>query len=179
MIKVICINGISCAGKDTFIDLVERSIGKVNVRRMSTIDPIKELYSDFFKWNGEKTPQDRTNLNALKNMWRDTCNGPINYVKDYLNEFSIFSIGYLFVMVREFEEMNDIKKVAKDNGNAAYTLKVTRDLTDIPEVEQKFLDSHPKDFEYDIIINNPTTSTYPYLPILQCGVSDFLKLTKW
>lgn len=185
MVKLVCLNGISLAGKDTFVDYVEETVGYNYVWRISTIDPIKELYSDFFLWNEAKTPQDRKNLNVLKNMWREKCNGPINFVKEYLEDLNLLTEGYLFVTVREFEEMLDIKKMAIENGNTAYTLKVVRDVGgELPPVEQEFLDSHTADYQYDIVINNPTDenyhrTSYPELPELRKGVRDFLSLTRW
>lgn len=178
MLKVICINGISYAGKDSFINNLENRISSDQVIRISTIDPIKELYADFFKWDWNKTPEDRKNLNMLKNIWKESCNGPIEYCKGYMDMTSK-GFQYLFIMVREFEEMLSIKKLANDLGHKGYTLQVIRNISNIPPVEQEFLDSHPKDFRYDITINNPTVGTYPDLPELRKAVEDFLLITKY
>jgi hypothetical protein len=179
MLNVICINGISYAGKDTFVDFVENAIGKENVARMSTIDPIKLIYKEFFGWNEEKTPFHRKNLNTLKNIWRDVTNGPIEYVAGNIKSCQDKKIPYLFVMVREFDEMMSIKQLALNLDCNGFTLNVLRNISDIPAIEVQFLKSHPKDFQYDISIINPTVINYPKLPKLEFQVEKFLKETNY
>jgi len=174
--KVFCINGISLSGKDTFVKCVQELLGFDKVGNISTIDPVKVEYKNFFGWEGEKTPIHRKNLNTLKNIWRETSNGPINWSRYQMNiEYIINQRDVLFIMVREFDEMLDLVKLAVSIGYVAFTLQVVRDGLDIPPVEQEFLDSHPKDFKYDITISNPTVDTFPDVPKLKQSAYDFIQ----
>lgn len=179
---VFLINGVSLAGKDTFVNCMveeyQRNGNKNAVVNISTINPIKDIYTKFFKWDGSKSPKHRKNLNTLKNIWRESCNGPVEYVRTNL-QFIQTQIHWakdglmhrespraVFIMVREFQEMLDLREVCNDLGIQCCTLQVVRDKLEIPSIEQEFLDSHPKDFTYDIVISNPTVPDYPNVPKL-------------
>lgn len=166
---VICINGISRAGKDTFVSYVDGIAHeyKINVESISTIDPVKKVYREFFGWDGEKTPEHRKNLNVLKNIWRETSNGPINYINKLLVDLFSENTHIVFVMVREFEEMEQIKLLGNSLDFPSFTLAVDRPDIEIPPIEQDFILSHPKGYTYDFMANNPTTSFFPDCPQLR------------
>ena len=111
-VKVFAINGISLSGKDSFCERVRRHIS--DAFTLSTIDPIKEVYTNFFKWNGVKTDKDRKNLNTLKLMWIDVADGPTNWLRDQLHAVKQLSTMqsnspcFVFVMVREFDELMNV-----------------------------------------------------------------------
>lgn len=185
--KVFCVNGISLSGKDSFVDRVIKTTEVVEVlspvarrihetsRKISTIDPIKEIYTDFFKWDGTKTPEHRKNLNVLKLMWIQASNGPLNWTKFKLKLFNKIGIFSVFIMVREFDEMQATIDLAKSLGYEAYSLQLVREGIPVPPVEQEFLDSHPKDYKYDITVHNPTAETFPDLPLLDIAVEAFIE----
>lgn len=190
--KVFTINGVSLSGKDTFCNnvriqnaintsleaTVEQKIryngGRVKV--ISTIDPIKEIYTNFFGWKGDKTPEHRKNLNSLKLMWINVSNGPSNWLGEELQFFNNRSkVDIVFVMVREFEEMMNAIEIGKAICGHAETIQLVREGIPIPPVEQEFLDSHPKEYVYDWTIVNPTTDD-PAIPKLNKAAEKFLYL---
>lgn len=155
--KVIAINGVSLAGKDTFVRLVSKHADAdfCGVECISTIDPIKDFYSKL-GWDGIKTPKHRKNLNLLKTMWSENCNGPLNWVKEQIWESERDNVAVLFIMVREFSEMVSIADLGQRMTGYGATMCVERSDLDIPPIEQDFLDSHPGDYRYDWVIDNPT-----------------------
>lgn len=175
---VFCINGIALSGKDSFVNRVKEKLMWQEeykaVECISTIDPVKELYTQWFGWDGVKTPEHRKNLNVLKQIWISTSNGPLMWTQDQIIRFEQRGFTFLFVMVREFSEMQATKELAISMGLKSYTVEVIRPGVDIPPIEQEFLDSHPVGYEYDIIIHNPTVDTFPNLPHLDAEVDKFL-----
>ena len=171
--KVFCINGISLAGKDSFCRHVNsrynnlhNKYNRANIQVISSIDPVKEIYAKFFGWDGTKTPVHRKNLNILKNIWVQVNDGPSRWLENELAKASDTRCSYLFVMVREFSEMLKMQHVSRSLGYQAFTLNIVREGIPIPPIEQEFLDSHPHDYRYDIIVNNPTVDSYPDVPKL-------------
>ncbi len=175
--RVFCVNGVALAGKDSFTERVANHFQRLEVKTCSTIDPVKAEYRNFFGWDGTKTPVHRKNLNVLKRIWIETSDGPMRYLENVINHNKSF-VKILFVMVREFEEMEKSKNLALSLGCSAYTLEVVRDGLDIPPVEQEFLDSHPKDYQYDFEIYNPTVQSFPYLPALDTAAATFATMFK-
>lgn len=187
---VFCINGIALSGKDSFVnrlkaiknkDFPDHSIASIHrqpVKCISTIDPVKEIYRKFFGWNGEKSPVHRKNLNNLKKYWIEVSNGPIEWTRLQI-QHTVQHTEMLFVMVREFSEMQATKELATSMGLLVYTVEVVRPGVPIPPIEQEFLDSHPKHYKYDITIVNPTADTFPSLPILDAEVDKFLTKFDW
>lgn len=175
-LTVIAINGIALAGKDTFATRVMEQNG-INDICISTIDPIKKIYSEFFGWDGTKTPEHRANLHTLKMIWKQCSNGPLNWTRKEILRADANDKNVVFLMVREFEEMVDIVSAAKFMGFKAFSLEVQRDGLEIPPVEQMFLDSIPSSYKYDFTIFNETVDTFPITPeldklaaIFACGL---------
>jgi len=177
---VILINGVSLSGKDTFVRLVKEEVRDKKlgllVSSISTIDPIKDIYSDFFGWDGEKTNRDRKNLNVLKNVWVEVSNGPVKYAERILKSLDNNTWNDLvFIMVREYSEMISLQSMVNYNRWKCLTLCVQRDGIPIPPIEQEFLDGHPSDYEYDVYVFNPTVDTYPDVPKLKDFAEFFCK----
>lgn len=190
--KVFAINGVSLSGKDTFCNNVriQKAIKESHeatleqkiryngnkVKVISTIDPVKEVYENFFGWKGDKTPEHRKNLNSLKLIWISVSNGPSNWLRNMLEEFDHYSkVDIVFVMVREFDEMMTAIEIGKEVCDHAETIQLVRHGIPIPPVEQEFLDSHPADYTYDWTIINPTTDD-PSIPKLNKAASEFFDL---
>lgn len=165
-VVVICINGTAYAGKDTFAQLVLDCDG-ISGKVVSTIDPVKKLYTEFFGWDGKKTQEHRKNLNIIKNIWREVSNGPVEWTREEVQKAYNKGYNVLFVMVREFEEMMKTVALCDELDTPVITLNVVRPGIDIPPIEQEFLDSHPEEYEYDITVLNPTVADFPNVPILQ------------
>lgn len=174
-VKMFAINGIALAGKDSFVKLVDHFCDGGEVRCISTIDPVKEIYTNFFGWKGDKTPEHRLMLNYLKQIWIQTSNGPYNWACQQVTDAIEEKVQYLFIMVREFEEMMSIVDIGRLLSVETYTLEVTRDGLEIPPIEQSFLDQHPKDYKYDISVHNPTVDSFPYMPQLEIAAHRFCR----
>ena len=154
--KVLAINGVGGAGKDEFVRLVNQQSPWEDVLCISTIDPVKKFYKQL-GWDGEKTPEHRRNLNTLKRIWIEACNGPYEWTRGKILLADAKGVKVLFIMVREFSEMLSIVRLGKELVGNAATLQVIRPGLPIPPIEQEFLDSHPEDYKYDWTIMNYTT----------------------
>jgi len=174
-VKVFCVNGISLSGKDSFVNRIKDIKNKdfQNVKCISTIDPVKDIYKRFFGWDGTKSDIHRKNLNVLKRIWIDVSNGPLVWTQNQMGCCKKHTEA-LFIMVREFSEMELTIQLAKTMGFEAHSVLLVRPGIPIPPIEQEFLDSHPVDYSYDIVIRNPTTETFPYLPVLDSAVENFM-----
>lgn len=173
--KVFAINGISLAGKDTFCNFVSESCDMGKIVTISTIDPIKNFYSDL-GWNGIKSDMHRSNLNILKQMWISNCNGPHEWTIKKLKELQSLGVEIAFVMVREFDEMMDVVEIGKKYFSHGQTIQIIRHGLPIPKIEQEFLDSHPKDYQYNWTIVNPNTMI-PEIPKLALAAKAFYSLS--
>jgi len=175
-VKVFCVNGISLSGKDSFVNRVKAIKNKdfQNVKCISTIDPVKDIYKRFFGWDGTKSDIHRKNLNVLKRIWIDVCNGPLVWTQNQIMECCKKHTEALFIMVREFSEMELTLQLAKTMGFEAHSVVLIRPGIPIPPIEQEFLNSHPLGYLYDITIFNPTTEKFPYLPVLDSAVENFM-----
>jgi len=170
------INGNALAGKDTFCNKVteillrDSSNGPKPVVVLSTIDPVKEFYSRHLGWDGTKTPVHRKNLNNIKKAWIDACNGPFEWAKEQIEYYRYMGVKVVFIMVREYDEMKGIVSLG------GRTIRIVRDGLGVPPVEQEFIDSHPKEYRYDITIINPTTEDTG-IPILSGAAMAFTHFT--
>lgn len=165
--KLYVINGISLAGKDSFYIRVNRICKNFGLKTnlISTIDPVKEIYKNFFGWNGEKTDEDRQILNDLKQLWIKKSNGPLNWLIKQIEANKQQNVDALFVMVREYEELIQTIKAGKEFCEDAKSIVIKRNRLHIPPVEQKILNTFPNSFKYDIAIYNITTRN-PKIPRL-------------
>ena len=194
--RVYAINGVSLSGKDTFCKMVADQLARelcndpnmtqvqmihyygYKTAVISTIDPVKEIYTNFFGWDGTKTPEHRKNLNTLKLIWISASDGPSNWLRNTLSELKESDIEMVFVMVREYDEMMNAQNIGMDVCGHAETIQLVRHGIPIPPVEQEFLDSHPEHYVYDWTIINPTVDTAPDIPKLQMASKTFIELSK-
>ena len=174
--KIIAINGNALAGKDTFVGKVSHY---TRVACISTIDPVKKFYESI-GWDGNKTAEDRKVLNIIKRMWIlgkiriEDCNNPNEWVTLQCLKFEREGIDAVFIMVREFSEMMEIKEIGDTGFGGGITLRIARDGLYVPPVELSFIESHPQEYRYDFTIINPTTYDLS-IPELECAASMFLK----
>lgn len=147
------INGNAMAGKDTFAGIMFKY---TNSRCISSVDKVKEFYCKM-GWDGIKTDLHRKNLNTLKYIWIDACNGPYEWVTERCHKFKEEGVFAVFVMVREFEEMINYMAISKQYSDVGGTIRIIRPHISMPPIEKSFLDSHPDDYVYDFTIINPST----------------------
>ena len=154
--KVVVINGMARAGKDTFVQLCQKHI--FWCYNISTVDFVKEV-AKFCGWNGEKTSRDRAFLSDLKDLlteWRDVpyskvvheielCKARVKSNDSSLNELVVF------IHCREPEEISRFE-VDYD----AITLFISREEAE-KEQASNHADANVRHFMYDCTIENNGT----------------------
>jgi len=120
---IIIINGLPESGKDTIVDLCRR-LAPYPVWNLSTIDKVKIVAKDHFKWDGKKDEKARALLSEIKDAWTKYNDGPFGNVKKkvrylvgkaFTNQMSKFLI---FIHSRELKEIKKFKKEL--NAKALY-----------------------------------------------------------
>lgn len=153
MSKIVIINGINGAGKDTFIDFVSQSLGDHNVLNISTVDCIKDV-ARRLGWDGQKNESARKMLSELKRISIDFNDYP--YI-DCVNKISLFERDrqyygmstdkcIIFIHCREPEEIEKYKKRLN-----ATTLLITNSRV---KPANNSSDLSVFNYKYDYIIDN-------------------------
>lgn len=144
MIKqVFIINGSGGVGKDTFISLLDY---RATVMNFSSVDKVKEV-AKVIGWDGDKTDKGRKLLHDLKILCANYNDMPFNSMKDKYEEFLKNSAHFLFLHIREPEEIER----AKNEFNAK-TILVKR--SNIKHITSNSSDNNVYNYDYDIVINN-------------------------
>lgn len=146
--KVIILNGVARAGKDTFIDYFINHAKDNNetAYKLSTIDKVKDMCSYLF----QADPTDKSSKNRklwcdFKNMWSRFNDGPFTEINKTIRD----SDGdYYLVMCREGSE---IQKFKDFYGKDCFTILIRRDGLQVPD---NIADQEIEDFEYDYYIYN-------------------------
>lgn len=141
--QVFIINGSGGCGKDTFVSLISDIIYTTN---FSSVDKIKEI-ARIIGWTGEKTEKDRKFLSDLKLLCTDYNDLPLNSMKNKFKEFLNNGSNFLFLHIREPEEIEKAKKVFD-----AKTILVKRDS--IKHITSNMADANVLNYDYDIVIKN-------------------------
>ena len=141
--QVFIINGSGGCGKDTFVSLISDISYTTN---FSSVDKIKEIARSI-GWTGGKTEKDRKFLSDLKLLCTDYNDLPLNSMKDKFKEFLNSDSNFLFLHIREPEEIEKAKKIFN-----AKTILIKRDS--IKHITSNMADANVFNYNYDIIINN-------------------------
>lgn len=141
--QVFIINGSGGCGKDTLVSLVADIAYTMN---FSSVDKIKEI-ARIIGWNGGKTEKDRKFLSDLKLLCTDYNDMPLSSMKDKYKEFIDSHATFLFLHIREPEEIERAKKIFN-----AKTILVKRDI--VKHITSNMADANVFNYDYDIIINN-------------------------
>jgi hypothetical protein len=143
MKKVIIINGVARAGKDSFADfLIKRS--KNTATKISTVDSVKEMCLTMFGAD----PNNKCNKNRklwcdFKNLWTSFNNGPFKDVVKFI-EKSDKNIFCVFA-----REPTEIQKFKDFYGSDCITILIRRDGLQIPD---NTADKEVENYEYDYYI---------------------------
>lgn len=110
---VIIVNGKPGSGKTTFEQFCKEYIemneyGWTHI--VSSIDPIKEVYKQL-GWKGNKGNKERKHLSDLKKIWIESCNGPTQYLVNYVMQLQDNGDSFIFTDVREESEIIKLKEV--------------------------------------------------------------------
>jgi len=161
-IKYYILNGVSTAGKDTFVNMCKGyDDHRIYAVQFSSVGWIKEVAEDF-GWDGKKDEKGRNLLSGLKHLltayddipfkntveqvrfWTESEEyGTPNYIDDY--EYTL-----VFIDVREPEEIDKYKKEFN-----AKTVLIRN-----PEAESKITnesDMNVLNYDYDYTIWNDST----------------------
>ena len=142
--EVIIINGTGGSGKDTFVKFCSKFAKVTNI---SSVDKVKEAANILVGWNGEKDEKSRKLLVDLKKLSIDYNDAPTNYIKDEYEQFKISENEYLFIHIREIEEIEKTKRLLK-----AKTLLITNPRVAL--ITSNNYDGKVYKYTYDYIIEN-------------------------
>lgn len=147
--KIVIVNGISCAGKDSFCDFCGTFCKTITV---STVDKVKEIAKDVFGWDGIKDEKGRRLLTEIREAWGKYNEGPLMHVFDTVRIGEPTDIT--FIMIREHTELLKAQALFISHGYTCLTLWVERKDNTPGPTEQRFLDMIPEGYNFDFVIHN-------------------------
>lgn len=142
--QVIIINGTGGSGKDTFVEFCAEFAKVMNI---SSVDKVKEAAKILVGWNGEKDEKSRKLLVDLKQLSIEYNDFPTKYIKEKYDEFINSNYNYLFIHIREINEIEKIKKLLN-----AKTLLIKNPRVAL--ITSNNSDGNVYKYEYDFIIEN-------------------------
>lgn len=142
--QVIIINGTGGSGKDTFVRFCSEFAKVTNI---SSVDKVKEAAKILVGWNGEKNEKARKLLVDLKQLSIKYNDYPTKYIQEQYKIFEKNDLQYLFIHIREIEEIEKIKKLLN-----AKTLLVLNPRVAL--ITSNSSDANVYKYEYDYKIEN-------------------------
>lgn len=152
--KIVIINGMPRAGKDTFVEFCQKHC--TWCLNISTVDFVKDA-ARFCGWNGEKTPENRKFLSDLKDLltkWNDIpYQKVINAIQLFEAEIKMYDFdpdknAIVFIHCREPEE---IQRFCDELG--ALSLLIQRPAVENNE-QSNHADAEVMNYKYNFIISN-------------------------
>jgi len=169
-VKIICVNGFSRSGKDSFIAAVQKKVPVSEIH--STIDTVRNaLAVTYMMDTTKKGPKERSFLMTVKKAWIDYNNGPLKEVVERVRQLEL-TYAYmnnvkevlLFVQIREPQELYKIH--THFIANSSFVLVERPDILPQPG-DEEVLDF---DYEYEVLnngtledLNNEATKFIQYL----------------
>ena len=141
--QIVIINGTGGCGKDTFVSFVSKY---KRVYNFSSIDKVKEI-AKLIGWDGGKTDKDRKFLSDLKKLTTEYKDMAFNSIKDAINIFKYSYDEFMFIHIREPEEIKRAVDAFK-----AKSLLIKRDGYD--NIMTNESDANVENYDYDYIIYN-------------------------
>lgn len=145
--QVIIINGTGGSGKDTFIDFCSEFRKIMNI---SSVDKVKEAAKILVNWNGEKDEKSRKLLVDLKQLSIEYNDAPTEYIKKQYEKFKGSDAKYLFIHIREIDEIKKIKQII-----SAKTLLIINPRVEL--ITSNNSDANVYKYNYDYKIENDGT----------------------
>ena len=142
--QVIIINGTGGSGKDTFVRFCSEFAKVTNI---SSVDKVKEAAKILVGWNGEKNEKARKLLVDLKQLSIKYNDYPTKYIQEQYKIFEKSDSQFLFIHIREIEEIEKIKKLLN-----AKTLLVLNSRVAL--ITSNSSDANVYKYEYDYKIEN-------------------------
>lgn len=141
--QVFIINGSGGVGKDAFVEFVADNFSTMNV---SSVDKVKEV-ARIIGWTGGKTEKDRKFLSDLKLLCTDYNDMPLNSMKEKYEEFISNDSNFLFLHIREPEEIEKARIIFN-----AKTILLIKDS--VKHITSNMADANVFNYDYDIVVNN-------------------------
>ena len=145
--QIIIINGTGGSGKDTFVEFCSEFAKVTNI---SSVDKVKEAAKVLVDWNGQKDEKSRKLLVDLKRLSIDYNDSPTKYIKEQFDLFTKNDSEYLFIHIREIDEIEKIKSILK-----AKTLLITNPRVAL--ITSNNSDGNVYKYNYDWTIENDGT----------------------
>lgn len=142
--EVFIINGTGGSGKDTFVKFCSKFAKVTNI---SSVDKVKEAASILVGWQGEKDEKSRKLLVDLKKLSIDYNDAPTKYIEEEYEKFKRSENEYLFIHIREIDEIEKTKRMLK-----AKTLLITNPRVAL--ITSNNSDGNVYNYEYDYIVEN-------------------------
>jgi len=152
MRKVIILNGMSCCGKDTFVDMVREYFYSLNkdviIDHYSTVIWTKNV-AKMLGWDGKKTTKSRDFLHGLKTLCDNFNDMSFRDTENHLVQLDNMCSNYIcFIDIREPENIAKFCKALN-----AISVYIDRDN----EADGGSGDDGIKDYVYDVVIDNNGT----------------------
>lgn len=149
MKKVLIINGMGGAGKDTFVDFLKEIIPTLHI---SIVDNIKQLAKQL-GWDEKKDEKGRRFLSDLKVAIDNYDDGNYKYVENIVRKFYNNQLDAPYeLLCIDMREGHQIEKAKKDFK--AITVFVDRN---VPSISSNLADAGVYNFKYDYYIENNGT----------------------
>lgn len=145
--QVIIINGTGGSGKDTFVQFCSEFTKITNI---SSVDKVKEAAKILVGWDGQKDEKSRKLLVDLKQLSIEYNDYPTKYIKEQYEKFKLDDSEYLFLHIREIEEIEKNKKLFN-----AKTLLVRNPRVEL--ITSNNSDGNVYNYNYDFVIENDGT----------------------
>ena len=113
---------------------------------VSSVDKVKQV-AKIIGWSGGKTEKDRKFLSDLKLLCTDYNDMPLNSMKEKYEEFINGSSRFLFLHIREPEEIEKARIIFN-----AKTILLKRDS--VKHISSNMADANVYNYNYDVIIGN-------------------------
>ncbi len=151
---VIVINGYPRSGKDEFVKIAKNIY---HVIQKSTVDTVKKV-AKIFGWSGNKNKNSRKMLSDLKMFYTEYFNGPYIECIDLIsNSNGVYD--FVFLHIREPEEIDTIRIFCIDNDIKFISLFIDRDISEKNHLSKS--DTQVNEYYYDYYIsNNGTLNEY-------------------
>lgn len=145
--QTIIINGTGGSGKDTFVKFCSEFVRVMNI---SSVDIVKEAAKILVGWAGQKDEKSRKLLVDLKQLSIEYNDAPTQYIQEQYENFKKSNFEYLFIHIREIDEIKKIKDLLN-----AKTLLIKNPRVAL--ITSNDSDGNVYKYNYDFTIENDGT----------------------
>lgn len=168
---VVIVNGRGQVGKDTLCDYYGHLYPS---RKYSAIEPIKKIARSC-GWNGQKDEEGRKFLSDLKNLVTKYSDLPYKKIVLAYKRFLESDKKVWFLMIREPDEIERVKRYILDTGGHCATLLIRR--ADNERLWGNMADDGVYEYAYDYIFDNYApleAAQYDFICCMKAIIDDHL-----